>query len=166
MLIPRKPLVQDAQLTHNEASGTAAAGCVVYMAGDQEVACVSASGHEPFGLLGQNVLAEPANLPKGHRFPSQLGSSDAFLGDPVMVAHGGGTYVTDYYLDNGAIAAGDPLYAVTNSGTDNGKLVNDAGPANRAQGADGGPKRVATAMAALTSDEVTAGKPLLINLEL
>ena len=166
MLIPRKPLVQDAQLTHHEASGTASAGCVVYLAGDQAVACVSSSGHEPFGLLGQNVLAEPANLPKGFRFPGQLGSSDAFLGDPVMVAHGGGTYETDYYLDNGAITAGDPMYAVTNSGADNGKLVNDAGPANRAQDADGQPKRVATAMNSLSADEVTAGKPLLIKLEL
>jgi len=166
MLKPRNPNQQDAQLTHNESSGTAAAGCVVYLAGDQQVACVASSGHEPFGLLGQNVLAESSNLPKGFRFPSQLGSSDAFLGEPVMVAHGGGTWETDYYLDNGAITAGDALYAVTDGGADNGKLVNDAGPAGRAQDADGNPKRVATAMASLTAAQVTAGEPLLIKLEI
>jgi len=165
MLKPRNPNQQEAQLAHDESSGTAAAGCVVYLAGDQLVACVAASGQEPFGLLGQNVLAEPANLPKGFRFPGQLGSADAFLGEPVMVAHGGGTYDTDYYADNGAITAGDSLYAVTDSGADDGKLINDAGPADRAQGSDGLPKKVATAMSSLSAAEVTAGQPLLIKLE-
>jgi len=163
-LIPRKPLVQDAQLTHDESSGTAAGGCVVFLSGDQMVSCVAASGNEPFGLLGQNVLAEAGNLPKGFRFPGQLGSADAFLGDPVMVAHGGGTYETDYYADNGSIDAGDALYAVIETPADNGKLTNSTGgpvaPNN------GAPQKVATAMNSLSAAQVTAGQPLLIKLEL
>jgi len=161
---PRNPNVQEAQLRHDESSGAAEAGCVVYLSGDQLVACVSASGNEPMGLLGQNVLAEPANLPKGFRFPGQLGSSDAYLGDPVMVAHSEGTWETTHYADGGAITAGDKLYAVIESGSDNGKLINSASgpvaPNNTT------PKVVAVALNSLTAAEVTAQKPLLIKLEL
>lgn len=167
-LIPRKPLVQDSQLLHSEASGAATAGCVVYLAGDQAVACVSASGHEPFGLLGQNVIAEAANLPKGFRFPGQLGSSDAYLGEPVMVAHGGGTYETDQYYDaSAAISAGDKLYAVIATAGHNGKLTNDDSGATALAPNNSAPKHVATAMNSLTAAEVAAGsKKLLIKVEL
>lgn len=164
MFKPRNPNVQDAQLRHHEASGTAAAGCVVYLAGDQAVACVSASGNEPFGFLGQDVLAEPSNLPKGFRFPGQLGSSDAYLGEPVMVAHSEGTYETTQYKLASGCTAGDKLYAIIESGADNGKLINStSGPVAPNNSS---PKVCAIALATLTADDAAAEKPLLIKLEL
>src|SRR3972149_1652670 len=156
MFKPRNPNVQEAQLKHLEASGTAAAGCVVYLAGDQQVACVSASGQEPFGFLGQNVLAEPSNLPKGFRFPGQLGSSDAYLGDPVMVAHSQGTWeTTEYDLPSGC-SAGDKLYAVIEDTGSNGKLTNSTAVPVAPSNAD--PKVCAIAMSSLTATQAAAGE--------
>lgn len=163
---PRNPVVQDSVFKHQASSGPAAAGCVVHIVGDQEVACVTTSGDVPFGFLGQNVIAEPSNLPKGFRFPGQLGSSDAFLGDPVMVAHSEGTYETTHYVASDApFAAGDLLYVAIDRGAAiNGRLTNNnsgsVAPDNTA------PAVCAVALSPLTAIEAAAGKPLLIKLEL
>ena len=105
-----------------------------------------------YGWLMQKVKSEYSGMPSGFRFKSDLGSTDAFLGDPVGVAMGpGAIYETDQYVDNGSdgITAGALLYA-----DDDGKLEDtntDSGPA------------VAIALQTLTSSETGAGAMLRIK---
>jgi len=119
VFIPRDPVVQNQFLVHDtsQGNGTETAGCVVWLSGDQLVACVSGSTsgsvNKPFGFLMQNVKAESSAHPTGFRLPGDLGSSDAFTGDPVAVAHLG-LYDTTYYNTATTYAAGDRLTTAAN----------------------------------------------------
>jgi hypothetical protein len=111
-----------------------------------------AQNDQIYGWLMQKVKEESSELPPGHRFKSDMGSSDAFLGDPVGVAMGpGAVYETDQYVDNGAdgIAAGTLLYC-----DDDGKIEDT--------NADSG-DLVAIALTSLTATEAAAGKMLRIK---
>jgi len=108
-----------------------------------------AENDQVYGWLMQKVKEESSELPPGFRFKSDMGSSDAFSGDPVGVAMGpGAVYETDQYVDNGAdgIAAGTLLYC-----DDDGKIEDT--------NADSG-DLVAIAITGLTAAEATAGKML------
>jgi len=108
-----------------------------------------AENDQVYGWLMQKVKEESSELPPGFRFKSDMGSSDAFSGDPVGVAIGpGAVYETDQYVDNGAdgIAAGTLLYC-----DDDGKIEDT--------NADSG-DLVAIAITGLTAAEATAGKML------
>lgn len=157
----RHPVVEDQFCSFNSSTGETApiaAGKVVKVVGetDDSRALVdvvdTAASDQVFGFLMQKVKEESSEFPPGFRFRSDMGSTDAYLGDPVGVAHGpGAVYETDQYVDNGAdgIDVGDVLYC-----DDDGKLEDTS--------VDGGPA-VAIAMSSLTSDEVTAGKMLRIK---
>jgi hypothetical protein len=99
----------------------------------------------------QNVKAESSAHPTGFRLPGDLGSSDAFTGDPVGVAHLG-IYDTTHYNTAATYTAGDELQtaadgAVTPSGTS--QVQNDI---------------VAIAQNSLDSAAVAAGNNLRIKL--
>lgn len=111
-----------------------------------------AANDQVFGWLMQKVKAESSELPPGFRFRSDMGSSDAFSGDPVAIAQGNGAvYETDQYVDNGSdgISAGTLLYC-----DDDGKLEDTQ--------TDSG-DLVAIAMNTLTAADVTNGKMLRIK---
>lgn len=162
VLIPRHPNVQDVLCRHDELSGTAEAGAIVFLSGDQKVAKVAASGNVPHGMLAQRVNAQPAGLPQNFKFPGQLGTCDAQLGDPVLVFHGGIFETTHYSLPAG-VAAGAPLFAQAGVPAHNSKLV--AVSAGCALGHDGSPKIVAVAQNTLSADQAAAGERLVIKLE-
>jgi hypothetical protein len=124
VFIPRDPVIQNQFLTHDSSKTTAAtAGDIVALSGDQLIQPVSGTNTTPYGFLMQNVKAESSAHPTGFRLPGDLGSSDAFTGDPVAVAHLG-LYDTTNYDPARTVTAGDTLYSdssgrVTNvSGTD------------------------------------------------
>lgn len=156
VLIPRVPNIQNVLLKHDETSGTAAAGSVVYLSGDRKVAKVAASGNVPVGLLGQEVKANAAGLPVNFEFPGEIGGSQARLGDPVLV-YSQGVFETTHYKISGSISAGAELYACVVSGHE-GKLTNS--------GAESTTDLVAIALNSLTAGETAAAKPLLIKLVL
>jgi len=111
------------------------------------------SAQTVYGWLMQKVKAESAELPPGFRFPSDMGSSDAYLGDPVAVAMGpGAIYETDQYVDEGGdgIPVGALLYC-----DDDGKLSDT--------NADSAALPAAEAMQSLTIAEAAAGKMLRIK---
>jgi hypothetical protein len=115
-------------------------------------AVTDASAQTVFGILMQKVKETASGFPHGYLFRGDMGSSDAFLGDPVAVAHGAGAvYETDQYVDNGGdgIAVGTVLYC-----DDDGKLEDT--------NADSGAS-VAIAMDTLTATEAAAGKMLRIK---
>ncbi len=163
VLVPRCPDVQDVMCKHDASSGTAEAGVIVYLSGDKKVAKVAASGNVPFGMLGQRVKAQATGLPQNFEFPGEIGSSDARLGDPVLVYHGGQFDTTQYALPSG-VTAGAALYASVATGNQ-GKLVDSillaSGVAN---GFSGSAQVVAVAESSLTVSEAAAGKSLLIKL--
>jgi len=157
----RHPLVEN-QFSSFDATSSetlpVAAGKLVKIVGETSdgrvlVDVVSdASADTVYGWLMQKVKEESSEMPPGFRFRSDMGSSDAFLGDPVGVAMGpGAVYETDQYVDNGAdgIAAGTLLYC-----DDDGKVEDT--------NADSGPL-VAVAMSTLTAADVTNGKMLRIK---
>ena len=112
-----------------------------------------ASVQEVYGFLMQKVRAESNELPPGYRFRSDMGSSDAFLGDPVGIAHGpGAVYETDQYVDEGSdgITAGALLHC-----DDDGKLSDT--------NADSAAAPAAMALQSLTAAEAAAGKMLRIK---
>ena len=112
-----------------------------------------ASADTVYGWLMQKVKEESSEMPPGFRFRSDMGSSDAFLGDPVGVAMGpGAVYETDQYVDEGSdgIAAGTFLYC-----DDDGKLSDT--------NADSAPAAIAIAMHTLTAADTAAGKMLRIK---
>lgn len=158
----RHPLVENQFSSFNASSAEVlpvAAGVLVKIVGETSdgralVDVVSdASADTVYGWLMQKVRAESSELPPGYRFRSDMGSSDAFLGDPVAVAHGpGAVYETDQYVDEGAdgIAAGTLLYC-----DDDGKLSDT--------NADSAPAAAAIALQSLTAAEATAGKMLRIK---
>ncbi len=106
-----------------------------------------------YGWLMQKVREESSEMPPGFRFKSDMGSSDAFKGDPVGVAMGpGAIYETDQYVDEGSdgIAVATLLYC-----DDDGKLSDT--------NADSAAAAAAIAMQALTAAEAAAGKMLRIK---
>jgi hypothetical protein len=155
-LILRHP-VNEVQFLKFAASGSTpiSAGKLVYLSDDRTVSVISsASAQIPVGFLMQKVKADYTDFPTNYRMRSDLGSSDAFLGDPVGVACGhGAVYETDQYHDvsNDGISAGTRLY-VNNSG-----LLADTDEHSAAMGA------TAVALNTLTSTETAAGKYLLIK---
>ncbi len=153
VFIPRDPVVQNQYLVHDtsQGTGTETAGCVVFLSGDELVACVSGSGNTPFGFLMQNVKAESSAHPTGFRLPGDLGSSDAFTGDPVGVAHLG-IYDTTHYNTATSYTAGVNLTVAAN-GTVTPTGVNQVNSAV-----------VAVAQNSLDSDAVAAGNNLRIKL--
>jgi hypothetical protein len=105
------------------------------------------------GWLMQKVKLESSEMPPGFRFLSDMGSSDAYVGDPVAVAMGpGAVYETDQYVDEGSdgIAAGTLLYC-----DDDGKLSDT--------NADSAAAAAAVALNGLTAAEAAAGKMLRIK---
>ncbi len=118
VFIPRDPVVQNQFLVHdtsNSRPATMTAGAVVSLSGDELVEVVSGTNTFPYGFLMQNVKAESSAHPTGFRLPGDLGSSDAFSGDPVAVAHGGLYDTTFYDTTVTAYTAGD-LLGVTSAG--------------------------------------------------
>ena len=112
-----------------------------------------ASAQTAYGWLMQKVREESSELPPGYRFRSDMGSSDAFMGDPVGIAHGpGAVYETDQYVDEGSdgIAAGALLHC-----DDDGKLSDT--------NADSAAAPAAMALQSLTAAEAAAGKMLRIK---
>lgn len=160
VFIPRHPDTQNVLCRHDEASGTAEAGAVVYLSGDSKIAKCAVSGNVPYGFLGQRVKASAAGLPEGFKFPGEIGSSDALLGDPVCVYHSGLFETTHYYLPAGC-TAGDRLYAMIGNSTHNGKLI--AVAASGAFDHDSTRKVVAIAQETLTSTQASAGERLTVK---
>lgn len=157
----RHPVVQNQYSSFNASTAESTpipAGRLVRIVGETsdgraKVDLVSdSSAQTVYGWLMQKVKAEYTGMPPGFRFAADMGSTDAFLGDPVGVAMGAGAvYETDQYVDNGSdgIAAGTVLYA-----DDDGKIEDT--------NADSGPA-VAVAMNSLTATEAAAGKLLRIK---
>jgi hypothetical protein len=158
----RHPLVENQYSSFNAATAESLpvpAGRLVKIVGETSdgralVDVVSdASADTVYGWLMQKVKEESSELPPGYRFRSDMGSSDAFLGDPVGVAHGpGAVYETDQYVDEGSdgIAAGTLLYC-----DDDGKLSDT--------NADSAPAAAAIALQSLSAAEAAAGKMLRIK---
>jgi len=109
VFIPRDPVMQNQFLVHDSSTGsTATAGSVVALSGDELVRVVTGTNTVPYGFLMQNVKAESSAHPTGFRLPGDLGSSDAFTGDPVAVAHLG-LYDTTHYNTATTYTAGVTL---------------------------------------------------------
>lgn len=161
VLNPRQPNIQNVLCKHDELSGTAEAGAIVYLSGDNKIAKVTASGNVPFALLGQQVKANAAGLPQNFEFPGEIGSNQARLGDPVLLYHGGQFETTHYHLPAGVVA-GAPLYAKTGDATHNSKLV--ASGVGVALDLAGNPAVVAIAENSLSVDEAAAAKALRVKL--
>ena len=112
-----------------------------------------ASAQTALGWLMQKVKEESTDLAPGFRWKSDMGSSDAYSGDPVGVAMGpGAIYETDQYVDEATdgIAIGTLLYC------DNDGKLSDTN-------ADSAAAAAAIALVALTAAEATAGKMLRIK---
>ena len=116
VFIPRDPVSQNQFLVHDSTNGqtTATAGDVVSLSDSNKVIAVTGTDTPPYGFLMQNVKAESSAHPTGFRLPGDLGSSDAFTGDPVAVAHLG-IWETTNYGTTEAFTAGD-LLGVDTSG--------------------------------------------------
>lgn len=161
VFIPRDPVLQNQYLVHDtsKGDGTESAGAVVYLSGNQLVAVVSGVGNTPYGFLMQNVKAESSAHPTGFRLPGDLGSSDAFSGDPVAVAHLG-IYDTTYYDTTATYTAGSKL-GVTSAG----RVTPIGGGLDfTAAGTDVSDNSVAVAQNSLTAAQVAAGEKLRIKL--
>jgi len=159
VFIPRDPVMQNQFLVHDssQGDGTETAGSVVYLSGDELVAVVSGTGNVPYGFLMQNVKAESSAHPTGFRLPGDLGSSDAFTGDPVAVAHLG-IYDTTFYDTADTYTAGDWL-GVANTGR-----VSKTNALDIVSTVSGGTDYVAVAQNTLGATAVAAGTNLRIKL--
>jgi len=158
----RHPLVENQYSSFNAATGETLpvpAGRLVKIVGETSDGRAlvdlidNASADVVYGWLMQKVKEESNALPPGYRFASDMGSSDAFIGDPVAIAHGAGAiYETDQYVDEDSdgIAIGTLLYC-----DDDGKL-SDTDDDNAGTAA-------AQAMQSLTATEAAAGKMLRIK---
>lgn len=156
---PRHNALQNVLCRHDEVSGTAEAGAIVYLSGENKVAKIAASGNVPYAILAQKVKAQAAGLPSNFEFPGELGTSDARLGDPVLLYHSTVAETTHYLLPTGCLA-GSALYA--NLG--DGKLTTAV--TGVAFGAGSDPIVCAYAQEALTAGEVSAGKALVVKVAL
>lgn len=154
VFIPRDPVMQNQFLVHDSTwANTATAGAVVSLTGDELVAPTSGSpGGDPYGFLMQNVKAESSAHPTGFRLPGDLGSSDAFTGDPVGVAHLG-VYDTTHYDTAETYTAGDVLTVAA------GGAVTPAGSGQEVNSTE-----VAIAQNTLSAAMVAAGELLRIKL--
>jgi len=130
------------------------AGRLVRISGDREVDTIAtASSQTPVGWLMQKVKDPYTDFPAGFMLRGDIGSSDAFAGDPVGIAAGpGAVYETDQYVDEAGdgIDAGTLLYP-----DDDGKLSDS--------NADSAGAAAAVAMNSLTAAQCTAGKLLMIK---
>ena len=163
VFIARVPVIQNSFLRHNSVNNTTAeAGQVVYLSGDQQVSVVSGTGNTPYGFLLQKIKAEISGMPAGYRTAADHGSSDAFTGDPVGVAHLGIYDTTQYVLDAGetTFTAGELLYA--DAASNKGKVVNGASGDVAQEG--GSDKVVAIVQNSLSASAITAGAALRIKL--
>ena len=164
VFIPRDPVMQNQFCTHDSSQGTtASAGQVIYLSGNQLVAVVSGTGNEPYGFLLQSVKSEISGMPAGWRTPADMGSSDAFTGDPVGVAHEGLYDTTQYVLDSAksTITAGEMLYADVATA----KLVNGTNGSDGSSGVAGsGSPAIAVAQNSLSASAITAGTLLRVKL--
>ena len=158
VLKPRHPGTQDVLCRHDEESGTAEAGAIVYLSGDNKVAKVAVSGNVPYAILGQRVKAGATGLPQNFQFPGEIGTADARLGDPVQLFVNGGIFDTNHYILPAGVSAGDALYAQPGEG----KLTKVA--ASGCLGHNGQRLVVAIAQHGLTTDQTAAGASLLIKL--
>jgi len=159
-LTPRHIVQENALCRHDENSGTAEAGAIVRLSGENKLAAItSISGGAPYALLAQRVKAQAAGLPQNFQFPGEIGNSDAHVGDPVLCFQSGGIFETTHYLVSGSLAAGAPLYASATQG----RLTNVS-----ASGAlEGGvPKVCAIAQNSLSAAQAAAGENLVIKLAL
>jgi len=164
VFIPRDPVSQNQFLVHDtsKGDGTESAGAVVYLSGDQLVAVVSGTTNLPYGFLMQNVKAESSAHPTGFRLPGDLGSSDAFSGDPVAVAHLG-IYDTTYYNTATTYTAGSKL-GVTTAGRVTTLGVSSISFAAINGVDDESTDVVAIAQNSLSATQVSAGEKLRIKL--
>jgi hypothetical protein len=165
VFIPRDPVIQNQFLVHDSSKGTTAtAGAVVALSGDELVQVVSGTNTLPYGFLMQNVKAESSAHPTGFRLPGDLGSSDAFTGDPVSVAHLG-LYDTTHYNTATTYTAGD-LLGVMTGGTGKVTVLGvsslDFAAKNGLNSDDA--NVVAVAQNTLSSAAVAAGQKLRIKL--
>ena len=132
------------------------AGRLVRITGDREVdtiASASTAAQFPIGWLMQRVKDPYTDFPANFMLRGDLGSSDAFVGDPVAIACGpGAVYETDQYVDEGSdgIAAGTLLYP-----DDEGALSDT--------NADSAAAAAAVAMNSLTTEQCVAGEMLMIK---
>jgi len=132
------------------------AGRLVRLVDDRTVdtiADASNAAQFPVGWLMQKVKDAYTDFPANFRLRGDLGSSDAFVGDPVAVACGpGAVYETDQYVDEGSdgIAAGTLLYP-----DDDGKLSDT--------NADSAGAAAAVALNTLSAANTAAGEMLLIK---
>lgn len=130
------------------------AGRLVYLTDDRTVDTIStARSQTPFGWLMHRIKDAYTDFPAQYRMRSDIGSTDAFPGDPVGIACGpGALYETDQYVDEASngIAAGTLLYP-----DDDGKLSDT--------NADSAGAAAAVAVNTLTAAECAASKPLLIK---
>jgi hypothetical protein len=161
--IPRDPVIQNQFCTHDSTQSTTMnAGDVVYLTGSQTVSTVSGSGNQPYGLVMQRVKAEITGLPTGYRTAADLGSSDAFTGDPVAVAHLGIYDTTTYVLDNAktTFTAGEFLYADVATA----HLVNGTNGSAGGGVAGAGSPAIAVAQNSLSAADVVAEALLRVKL--
>lgn len=166
-LIPRHPGNQSTMHRHDEAAGTLEPGAIVRLTPEGKLAPCTASGHVPYAVSFQRVRTDAPGVPANFKFPNQEGSSDAYLGDPILVYKDGGIYHTEHYNITSVtgVGAGTLLYCQTDNATHNSKLVDDDGSSvDVAQDEAGNAKPCARVVEALSADEVSAQKPLLIDL--
>ena len=153
VFIPRDTVMQNQFLVHDSSKGTTAtAGAVVSLSASEKVEVVSGTNTAPYGFLMQNVKAESSAHPTGFRLPGDLGSSDAFTGDPVGVAHLG-LYDTTFYDAAETYTAG-ALLGVTGEG----KVTNNG------SGNDVSATNVAVCQNSLDATQVAAGASLRIKI--
>jgi len=157
----REPGLEIMFLKHDPDSESAlpiAAGILVRMVGDKLVDLMTdVTSQSPVGFLMQQIKDEYTDLPTFARFRSDLGSSDAFKGDPVGVASGG-IWETSQYVDEGSdgITAGTLLYC-DNDGKLSDTNADTVSTSNNAYGP------AAMALNTLTSTQTTASTVLLIK---
>lgn len=171
VFIPRDPVMQNQFLVHDSSTGTTAtAGAVVALSGDELVTVVTGTNRLPYGFLMQNVKAESSAHPTGFRLPGDLGSSDAFTGDPVAVAHFG-LYDTTHYNTATTYTAGQLLGVLSTGGTGSTGKVTPLGTddltfvySGQTVSDDISLQAVAVCQNTLSAADVAAGKKLRIKL--
>ncbi len=133
------------------------AGRLVRMTDDRTVDTVAdaaAAAQFPIGWCMHKIKDTYSDFPANFRLRGDLGSTDAFPGDPVGIAAGpGAVYETDQYVDESSdgIDAGTKLYV-----DDDGKL-SDTDSDSATDGA------TAVALNTLTATQTAAGDMLLIK---
>lgn len=164
--IPRYSVVEDQFAKYDVADANTGAyeaisGVVVSYTGYDSNAAVTlvkktASGTTPRAFLMQSVKHSYANIPQGFRYRGDIGSTDAFVGDPVGIAHSGGVFDTDQFDadSGGTVTAGQSLYAKVG-----GRLTN-----NSSLSVTGSADEVAVARNNLSADAIAAGKLLRVQI--